>query len=289
MTFYRNKKDDNIYNIPPGKAYQEQKNCFIKLIDDFNKIDYEDVYITAYDGLKLHARYYHCSDKSPVDICFHGYRGTSVRDFCGGTKTCFKSKHNVLVVDQRAHGLSKGKIITFGIKERFDCLSWVNYIVKRFPKNNILLYGISMGAATILMASELKLPKNVVGIIADSPFSSPPAIIKKVIGDMHLPSKLLYPFVYCSAYIFGHFNLNSASAVESVKKTKIPILLIHGKADTFVPCYMSKEIKKNGKSIYRLILFDGAEHGISYIKDEKTYEKYFQEFLHYVLNNKNCK
>lgn len=283
ITFYRSRKDDNIYNIPPGEDYQTQKDYFVSLIDNFNKISYEDVYITAFDGLKLHGRYYHCNDNSPIDICFHGYRGTGVRDFCGGTKTCFKSKHNVLVIDQRAHGLSEGKTITFGIKERYDCVAWIEYIVKRFPQNKILLYGISMGATTILMASNLNLPQNVVGIIADSPFSKPDAIIKKVMSDMHLPVSVMYPLVYLSALIFGRFKLNSASATESVKNTKIPILLIHGKKDSFVPYEMSKEISSNAPSLFKLYECEGAEHGISYIVNEKEYENLVKKFLKKVL------
>ena len=134
--FYRNPKVDDIHNIPSGEAYQKSKEYFIELIDKFNNLPYEDVYIKSYDGKKLHGRYYHYSDDAPVDICFHGYRGTLIRDFCGGAQICFECKHNVLVVDQRAHGLSEGNIITFGIKERFDCLAWINkaMLLKDFLK-----------------------------------------------------------------------------------------------------------------------------------------------------------
>ncbi|MBQ6840700.1 MAG: alpha/beta hydrolase [Bacilli bacterium] len=281
--FYRNPKDDDIHNIPDGEAYQKSKEYFIELIDKFNNLPYENVYIKTYDGKKLHGRYYHCSDDAPIDICFHGYRGTLVRDFCGGAKICFECKHNVLVVDQRAHGFSEGKTISFGIRERYDCVEWVKYIVNRFPNNKILLYGVSMGGATILMASNLNLPKNVVGIVADSPFSSPEKIIRKVLDDRGFPNRIFYPFIYISALIFGGLNLKHGSAIESVKNTNIPILLIHGKKDTFVPCSMSKDIKKAAKTCYDLALFENAEHGISYIADEKTYTKIVKDFIKSVL------
>lgn len=284
IAFRKSKKDDNIYNIPAGKDYQKQKDMFINLIDNFNKIPYEDVYIESRDGLKLHARYYHVKDNAPLDICFHGYRATAVRDFCGGVKMCINNKHNVLLIDERAHGKSEGKTITFGIKERYDCLDWIDYAIDRFGNIKILLYGISMGAATILMASNLITCNNVVGIVADCPYSSPSKIIKKVCStDMHLPSSLMFPFIYLGALIYGRFNLKESSPVESVRDCKIPILLIHGKSDSFVPFEMSEEIKENATNYLKLVLVPNAEHGLSYIVDEEKYKENVQEFLKKVL------
>ena len=284
IVFRKSKKDNNIYNIPEGKDYQQKKDMFINLIDNFNKISYEDVYIKSHDELNLHARYYHIKDSAPLNICFHGYRATSTRDFCGGIKMCFDNGHNVLLIDERAHGKSDGKAITFGIKERYDCLDWINYAINRFPSSKILLYGISMGAATILMASNLITSNNVVGIIADCPYSSPSKIIKKVCKDMKLPPNLVFPFIYLGGLIYGRFNLNESSAIESVKDCKIPILIMHGKNDSFVPSEMSKEIKTNATSDLKLVLFPNAEHGLSYIVDENKYRKNVQDFLKKVLN-----
>ena len=110
IVFRKSKKDNNIYNIPEGKDYQQKKDMFINLIDDFNKISYEDVYIKSHDGLNLHARYYHIKDSAPLNICFHGYRATSTRDFCGGIKMCFDNGHNFLLIlvlfPNAEHGLS---------------------------------------------------------------------------------------------------------------------------------------------------------------------------------------
>ena len=172
---------ENICAIPFGEQYECVKEHILSLIKEMDALTYESISITASDGVKLYARYYHVHDGAPLQIQFHGYRGSAFRDFCGGHKLAREAGHNILLVDQRAHGKSGGNTITFGIKERYDCLSWVNYAVERFGKETpIFLSGVSMGAATVLMASELNLPDNVVGMIADSPYSSPDEIIRKV-------------------------------------------------------------------------------------------------------------
>lgn len=164
-----------------------------------------------------------------------------------------------------------------GINERFDCLSWVKYICERFGNDvKIVISGVSMGAATVLMAAELDLPENVIGIIADCPYSSPKEIITKVCCDMRLPANLVYPFVKLSAKLYGHFDLEAADAAEAVCHAKVPVLLIHGEDDRFVPCSMSKKIydaAKSSNSNADIIIetFPEAGHGISFMTDAKRY------------------
>lgn len=241
----------------------------LSLIREMDEIPYEAVTISAYDGTKLAARYYHVRDGAPLQLQFHGYKGSALRDFCGGNKLARESGQNTLVVDQRAHGKSCGTTITFGIRERLDCLSWVEYANHRFgPDTPIFLSGVSMGAATVLMASELEFPANVVGIIADCPYSSPEAIIRKVCReDMHLPPVLVMLFIRLGARLFGHFDLKETSAVQAVRNTNIPILLLHGEDDRFVPCDMSREIFDACLSYKIRKSFPGAGHGLSYIVD----------------------
>ncbi len=270
--------------IPEGEIYQKEYDRVISLIHELDEIDYEKVYITARDGTSLAARYYHTTDGAPVHIEFHGYRSGAVRDFSGGNKLARDLGHNTLLVDQRAHGESGGKSIAFGIKERFDCLDWINYTIDRFGKDvKIILSGISMGAATVLMSSELELPENVVGIIADCPYSSPKEIIKQECAKMKLPPQLAYPFVRLGAIIFGRFDPSSATAKDAVTKSKTPILLIHGEDDGFVPCEMSRKIYDACVSDKTLVTFPLAGHGTSYIVDRATYEKVVEKFLKKVL------
>lgn len=251
-----------------------------ELMEQLKAITAEDVFINSFDGLKLHGRYYHVKDGAPLDIQFHGYNGNAMRDFCGGNKISRESGHNSLLIDQRAHGMSQGKTISFGINERKDCLSWVRYAVDRFGEDTeIVLSGVSMGAATVLMASDLGLPKNVKAIVADCGYSSPKAIINKVMRDSGLPDKLMYPFVWLGALVFGKFNLTASSAVSAVSESDVPILIIHGGADDFVPCYMAEEIYKACRSEKELLIVPGAGHGMSYLVDKDLYEKTVKDFI----------
>lgn len=281
------KRKENYYAIPRGAQYEKERQRMLSLIRQMDEIPYEAVTISAQDGTKLSARYYHVRDGAPLQIQFHGYRGTAVRDFCGGNKLARESGQNALVVDQRAHGRSGGTTITFGIRERLDCLCWAEYANQRFGSDTpVFLSGVSMGAATVLMASELKLPANVVGIIADCPYSSPEAIIRKVCReDMHLPPALVMPFIRLGARLFGHFDLREASALEAVQHTHIPILLIHGEDDRFVPCDMSREIFDACTGEKTRITFPGAGHGLSYIVDTETYSEAVSRFVDQCLQN----
>ena len=288
----KRKEDD--YAIPKGEQYEKERQRMLSLIREMDEIPYEAVTISAQDGIKLSARYYHVRDGAPLQIQFHGYRGTALRDFCGGNKLAREAGQNTLVVDQRAHGKSGGTTITFGIRERLDCLCWAEYANQRFGSDTpVFLSGVSMGAATVLMASELELPANVVGIIADCPYSSPEAIIRKVCReDMHLPPALVMPFIRLGARLFGHFDLKEASAVQAVRNTNVPILLLHGEDDRFVPCDMSREIFDACTGEKTRITFPGAGHGLSYIVDTETYTAAVSRFVDQCLqNNRNtvCK
>lgn len=140
-----------------------------------------------------------------------------------------------------------------------------------------------MGAATVLMASNLDLPDNVKGIIADCPYTSPIEIISEVLNKMKLSSKLLYPFVLMSALLFGHFKINEASAVSSVKESKVPILLIHGESDSFVPFEMGEKIAQASEKI-EFHAFPNADHGCSYLEDTNRYIEIVNNFINRILN-----
>ena len=267
-------RKENIYDIPSSPQYQAGRERMRRLIEDFAAIPCERVEITSRDGLKLSARYYHHSDSAPLDILVHGYRGSAIRDFCGGGQISIGRGHNILLLDQRAHGFSGGRTISFGIRERFDVLDWIRYGIRRFgPEVSIGLYGVSMGAATVLMvAGSEELPENVRGVVADCPYSSPEAIIRKVAGeDMHLPAYLAMPLVRLAARLLGRFSIRADSPVEAVKRAKIPILIIHGEDDRFVPCSMSRELHAANPDRVRLETFPGAGHGLSYIVDTDRY------------------
>ncbi len=270
---------EDIYDIPGGEQYQHKRDVMVSLIREMDAIPYEEVNIISYDGTPLFARYYHVADGAPLQIQLHGWHGSAIRDFCGGNKLAREMGMNTLVPDQRAHGRSGGRTITFGLRERYDCLAWCRYAAERFPGAPIVLAGVSMGASTVLMAAGLDLPTPVKGIIADSPYSSPVDIIKSVCRSVHLPAGLMFPLIALAGRLFGRFDIGETTAAQEVKKSKIPILIIHGEDDRFVPCDMSREIADSCPAPKMRVTFPGAGHGLSFIADPDGYARAVRRFL----------
>lgn len=275
------------YDIPNGEQYQKNKEEMITLIDALINREYEDVYVTSFDGLRLHGRYYHVKDGAPVNIGFHGYRATALRDFCVGANESLRRGHNLILIDERGQGESEGKTITMGIKERYDALSWANYAVERFGKDvKIVLYGVSMGASTVIMSTALDLPKNVTGVVADCPYDSPKDILLDVCEKQHkIPKKLGYPLIFLAGKMFGEFDINATTCSDSVKKAKIPVVILHGEDDLYVPCDMSKDIQKSNSFLVSRYTFPFAGHGLSFFADKERYRDITEKFFYECTNN----
>lgn len=270
-----------LFEMPDTEQYAPYSAEARQMISDALEIPYKEAVVTSYDGLRLFGKCYIASADAPWLIMLHGYRSGAERDFCGGLKFGIDSGFNVLLVDQRAHGKSEGKCLTFGIKERYDCLTWINYVISQAGGScKIALYGMSMGATTVLMAAGSGLPKNVACIVADCGYTSPKAIIKKVIREMHYPVFPTYALVRLGGMLFGGFDIEEYSAVQAMEKCDIPVLFIHGDDDRFVPCDMGREnhrhCRAEGK---KLLIVPNAGHGMSYMSDKRAYLGTVSEFL----------
>ena len=266
--------------LPHGEGYNDYHGTITKCVEEVRQVPFEEVQVLSHDGLVLKGKYYHLEDDAPIIMFFHGYRCSAIRDGNGIFLYTRKLGFNVLLADQRAHGNSQGKTITFGVKERYDVRSWVEYFTKRFgEKQKIYLSGLSMGGATVLMASDIGLPKNVIGILADCPYSSPKAILCSVIRQMHFPVKMTYALARLSASWIGQFDVEEASAIEAVRNSQIPTLIIHGDADDFVPCSMSMDCQLAGEDHVQLVLIKGAAHGMSHCVDTPSYEEAVYAFF----------
>ena len=281
IAFYSPKNKRNTLDDPlQGAQYEAVSEHIFRISHIMERIPCESVTIISFDGCRLSGRYYHIRDGAPLELLFHGYRSCAFRDCSGGHALSRKMGFNALVVDQRAHGESDGTTICFGIKEHKDCLCWIQYANNRFGSHTpIILSGLSMGAATVLMATNLDLPDNVKCVLADSPYSAPSEIIEKVCADLHYPVLLCRPFIHLGAWLFGHFRLNACTAKEAVSHAKIPILLIHGEDDLLVPCSMSYEIAQCSTAPVDVRIFEGAGHGLSYLIDPLRYEAAVYDFL----------
>lgn len=282
MAFYapeRTKRSQEEFDLLQGETYEPYYETMKAWMREVRTFPCEEMTITSFDGLTLRGRYYECIPGAPVELMFHGYRGNAERDLCGGVQRCFALGHNALLVDQRASGRSDGHVITFGINESRDCLSWIEHLIRRFGDTvTIILTGISMGAATVLTTAGQPLPKNVVGILADCGYTSPREIIKKVICQMGLPADLLYPFVRLGAKLFGRFDPDERSPIEAMKTCPVPVIFIHGEADDYVPCEMSVRNFETCVAPKRLVTVPETGHGMSYLVAPDAYLRALSDF-----------
>ena len=242
---------------------------------------HEDVWIQSDDGLKLHATWFPQEECKKIVICFHGYTSRGMNDYTGLSSYYLPHGYSMLLVDERAHGESEGTYIGFGFLDRMDALKWIDWVLETCGEDvRILLHGTSMGGATVLMTSGLNLPEQVKGIISDCAFTSPKEVFTHVLHTMiHLPA---FPIMQISDVINrkrAGYGLDDCNAAREVQKATVPILFIHGSADTFVPCSMCDTIYENCTSPKKKLIVEGAAHAESFYKDTEAYENAMTEFL----------
>ena len=277
--FYAPRRPEPEFPLPPGPAYEPYHGVMIDGMKRMRVHPQEVFTIKSHDGLTLRGRYFEFAPGAPMEIMFHGYRGTADRDLCVGMDRAFALGHSCLIVDQRTTGGSGGRVITFGLREYRDCLRWVDFAVDHFgPDVRIILTGISMGASTVLLAAGEDLPSNVVGVLADCGFTSAKAIIRKVAKQLHLPPWLVYPAVRLSARLFAGLDLEENSPIEAMGRVKIPVIFAHGEEDNLVPCYMSRENFDACVSPKAIFTAPGAGHGLCYLATGDEYIRALREF-----------
>lgn len=262
-------------------TFRHYKDYIVRAQQWLREQPVEEVSVTSYDGLRLRGRYIPCENARATLLLFHGWRSYPEMDF-GVALPFYQSLGlNLLLPDERAQGLSEGKFITFGIRERHDVHTWARWCAARsgaaFP---LLLGGLSMGATTVLMACGEPFVENVRGVIADCGFTSPWAIIGKCGRDFHVPPWLLLPPVDLQASLFAGFSLREYSTLDAMKTTTLPTFLAHGEEDTFVPCGMSEQnyaaCAAQDKTLLRT---PQAGHGQSYLKQPERYQNAIRAFI----------
>lgn len=246
-----------------------------------NSSDSIPVETVAHDGVPLVGHWYPC-EKTPerIIIAMHGWRSSWSWDF--GIIADFWHENNcsVLFAEQRGQSSSGGEHMSFGLLERHDCAAWANWVADNISDElPVYLAGVSMGATTVLMASELELPENVRGIAADSGFTSPNAIWKHVSEkNLHIPYALYQADAHRLCQQRIHMRADAASTTEALTHCKVPVLFIHGTADHFVPVEMTYENYEACASKKRLLIVPSAEHCMSYLVEKENYERTVTQF-----------
>ena len=259
-----------------GTAYQEM---FLRDLsaaaEKLKNSGCERVEIESRDGITLVGHLQMCPRPRRVILAMHGWRSSWDQDF--GMISDFWHRNNciVLYAEQRGQNDSGGEYMGFGMLERYDCVDWVEWLNTRFPqKMPTYLAGVSMGASTVLMAAGLELPDNVKGVAADCGYTSAQDVWEHITTEnLHL------------SYGIRRFDINDmcrkkiqlapsdCSTIDALQRTKLPVLLIHGTEDSFVPVRMSYENYKACAGPRKLLVVPGADHGMSYYVDKDEYEK----------------
>lgn len=253
--------------------------------DWLNRHETEELTVQSSDGFLLHGVLIPNVAARGTVLLFHGWRSSWEMDFICVLPFLHSLGLQTILVDQRAQGDSEGRWITFGIRERGDVAAWAEYAAQRFgARHPLLLQGLSMGAATVLMAAGDNLAGNVRGIVADCGFNVPADIIAKVWRDRTpLPSGFAIRVLDVLTRLFAGFGLREYSAAEALAKARYPVLFIHGTADSFVPAYMTKQAYEACAGDKTLLLVEGADHAMSYITDRAGVEEACRAFVERVL------
>jgi len=239
---------------------------------------FERVKVQSEDQLEL-VGYFKNSDSNKTAIVVHGFGGShlEMQPIC---KFFTQKNFNVLAIDCRAHGESEGKCVGFGWLDRKDILLWIDFLQKRQPDSKIILYGVSMGGATVCCSAGEKLPQNVIAIISDCAFANLDRQINHVMRNNKLILKLFKWHLYDYVNRMYGFDMTCVDVVGQVKRTKIPILYLHGKEDKFVQLKNVFDLyDATPEHLRQMHIFDDAEHAMSYATMGVVYEKKISDFL----------
>ncbi|QIL46424.1 alpha/beta hydrolase [Vagococcus coleopterorum] len=234
------------------------------------------------DGLELSGRLFQQEQegRKKIAIIAHGYTSSSDFMYDFG-KMFYQDGYDIFLADARGHGRSEGKYIGFGWPDRLDYVKWIDQINKEYDnKVDIVLYGISMGASTVLMTSGESLPDNVKAIVADCGYDTVENELSYQLDQMFgLPAFPLIPVTSKYTEMRAGYNFKEASAVKQLEKNQLPILFIHGDKDDFVPTDMVYPLYDAAKGPKELYLVPGAKHAEAFKTDPKKYEEVVNTFL----------
>lgn len=252
-----------------------------------NEQPFETLQTTSFDGVYLQGYYLKAKEPTNKTVVFaHGYLGHAFDMGLFGQYYYETLGYNLFTPDLRGHGKSGGNYIGFGWHDRLDLIDWIRLLIEENGADSeIVLHGLSMGAAAVLMASGEDLPEQVKGIVADSPYTSVYDLFAYQLKRMYqLPDKLFLPMTSIVTKQKAKYSLTEASALEQVKKATVPILYIHGDGDTFVPPYMAERLYDMTTGAKELVTFPEANHGEAVVMHRDLFFETVANFVQSVTN-----
>ena len=239
----------------------------------------EEVYIQN-KKINLHSYEAKSNKESKIwVIAVHGYTD-SASFMVNSAKQFLDYGYNVLMPDLRAHGKSEGKYIGMGWLDKDDIILWIDYLIATYGNIKIILYGISMGAATVMMTSGEELPSNVRMVIEDCGYTSVWEELSYELRHLfHLPPFPALNNANLITRIKAGYSLRKASCIKQIKKSKIPILFIHGDQDKFVPFYMLDKLFNSAKCQKEKLIIKNAGHAEAQYVDSQKYWHTVRKFI----------
>lgn len=199
----------------------------------------DDEFLNSYDGLKLHAlRITNHDDSNNWMILVHG-AGMYSGDMLDYMYEADARGFNILAIDQRGCGMSEGKYTGLGWNEHYDLISWINYLVTLDHNAKIALFGLNIGAATVMNALGDYIPSNVKCAIEDGGYAGIQEILTHVIRQTcKIEPRPFIPAIDVLVRQFLHFSMYDISTKRQLEQCEIPMLFMHGTDDSVVPTSM---------------------------------------------------
>lgn len=248
----------------------------------------QEISILNPEGKRLQALYHQAeAEGGKTAIIVHGYRDCNIK-FLYLARMYNELGFHVLLPDLAAHGQSQGEAIQMGWKDADDLLLWCGVADSLFStelqETHILVHGVSMGAATVMNCSGRDVPAGVKGFVADCGYTSVwDEFAEQLQAQFSLPA---FPMMHIASLLcewkYG-WNFQEAAPIESLRKSRLPMLFIHGTADDFVPTRMVHELYDAKPADKKLWLAPDAGHALSYLCHPEEYTARIRTFWHDVM------
>lgn len=249
-----------------------------RLILELRGLPWEDVYTTSSDGLSLHARLLRGRGEDNV-ILVHGYRSSGENDFAGIAQYYIARGFGVLLIDQRAHGRSEGREICFGTREREDVRRWVDF-ARANLQGRLWLHGVSMGAATVLMAAGEGFDTRVEGMVADSSFTSPRDVLAyQMTRQYHLPQFPFVPIGTLAGMLIAGRDFACGSVLRAAESAREPVLFVCGAEDRSLPPGSTEKLREARGGRGPMLVVPGAKHALCWLQDPEGYARALDGFM----------
>ena len=260
---YKRWSDEKVrHAFDTNEDYAKTRSEMLDAFSEMQKKEEEIVEIKSFDGLTLRGRYYN-NNSSKTVIFFHGLRTEPTLLFPVVALRLYNEGFNVLYVYSRGHGISDGKYTSYGYHEKKDALEWVNYINKVKGCQNIYLYGASMGATTIALASPNLDPSIVKGLVIDAAYTTVDELIGHLSKLYHIPTGFFMGLVRWYGKKILKVDFREDDTRNSLQHNKIPTLFTQGDKDNVVIMDFFKDNYDKCASTKEKILVEGAGHAIA--------------------------